>query len=173
MMTSVVPTRILSTTCGLLMVGAVGSGAYGPAFATAVVCLVVVALGVLFRPAATLAVLLTVAVIVLSNPAPALAAASGLAAAAYLMLRHAASTGTGLDTVSAATIIGAVGFTLAGLVATAFPLRLPWLPLAAPLAILAIYVLVTRPFTSDRLSTDRGRRGGVRRGGGAPTSNFG
>ncbi|ODR12844.1 hypothetical protein [Mycobacterium shimoidei] len=158
MMASVVLTRILSATCGTLMAAAVGIGSHEAALVAAMLCLLVVAVGVLFRPAATLAVLLTIAVIVLTNPAPALAAVSGLAAAVYLMLRHAASTGTGLDTVSGATIVGAVGFTLAGLVATAFPLQLPWLPLAAPLAILAIYVLVTRPFTSDQLAAGRGRR---------------
>jgi hypothetical protein len=38
------------------------------------------------------------------------------------------------------------GFTFAGLVATVFPLQLPWLPLLAPLAVLAVYVLATRPF---------------------------
>jgi hypothetical protein len=32
------------------------------------------------------------------------------------------------------------------LVATSFPLQLPWLPLVAPVAVLAIYVLATRPF---------------------------
>jgi hypothetical protein len=46
------------------------------------------------------------------------------------------------------TVVGAVGFSFAGLVATSFPLQLPWLPLAAPLAVLAIYVLATRPFLS-------------------------
>lgn len=159
-------TRILSTTCGLLMVMAVGIGSHGPAFVLAILSLLAVALGLLFRPAATLAVLLTVVAAALSDPVPAIAAASGLAAASYLMLRHAAGTGTGLDTVSGATVIGAIGFTFAGLVATAFPLELPWLPLTAPLAILAIYVLVTRPFTSDRLSVDPGLRPGVRRDGG-------
>ena len=44
------------------------------------------------------------------------------------------------------TIVAAVGFTFAGLVATSFPLQLPWLPLVAPLAVLAIYVVATRPF---------------------------
>jgi hypothetical protein len=33
-----------------------------------------------------------------------------------------------------------------GVVAMSFPLHLPWVPLAAPLAALAIYVLATRPF---------------------------
>ena len=46
------------------------------------------------------------------------------------------------------TVVAAVGFTFAGLVATSFPLQLPWLPLAAPLGVLAIYVLATRPFVS-------------------------
>jgi hypothetical protein len=44
------------------------------------------------------------------------------------------------------TIIGALGFSFAGLVATSFPLQLPWVPLVAPLAVLGIYVLATRPF---------------------------
>jgi hypothetical protein len=39
-----------------------------------------------------------------------------------------------------------VGFAFAGLVATAFPLQLPWLPLLAPLAVFAVYLLATRPF---------------------------
>jgi hypothetical protein len=46
------------------------------------------------------------------------------------------------------TVVAAVGFTCAGLVAASFPLQLPWLPLAAPVGVLAIYVLATRPFVS-------------------------
>ena len=85
-------------------------------------------------------------VIVLSNPAATLAAVSGLSAAIYLVLRHAAGSGAGLDSVSGATLVGAVGFAFAGVVATAFPLQLPWLPLLAPLAVFAVYLLATRPF---------------------------
>ncbi|WP_069601519.1 hypothetical protein [Mycobacterium kyorinense] len=150
--------RILSIACGLLMVAAVGVGTDDQALIAAMLAAAAVLGGAVFRPAATLAVLLTVAVIVLTNPAPSIAAVSGLAAAGYLVLRHTADTVVGLDGVSAASIVGAVGFTLAGLVATAFPLELPWLPLAAPLAILAIYVVAIRPFTSDRAGADRGRR---------------
>lgn len=135
--------------CGLLMVAAAGIGSQGPAWAT-IVAVVAVLAGTVFRPAATLAVLITVSVIVLANPPATLAAASGLAAAAYLVLRHAAATPGGLDTVSAPTMVGAVGFTFVGLVATAFPLQVPWLPLAAPLAVVAIYLLATRPFLGDR-----------------------
>ena len=138
--------RILATACGLVMVATVGIGSHGPALVAATAAVVAVVAGTLFRPVATLAVLLTVAVIALSNPAATLVAVSGLAAAVYLVLRHAAGGGVGLDGVSGATVVGAVGFAFAGVVATAFPLQLPWLPLLAPLAVFAVYLLATRPF---------------------------
>jgi hypothetical protein len=98
-----------------------------------------VLVGGLFRPAAAIAVLLTVAVIVLADAPPVLTATSGLCAAAYLVLRHTAA-------VSAATVLGAVGFSAAGLAAVSLPFQLPWVPLLAPPAVLVLYVLVTRPF---------------------------
>jgi hypothetical protein len=137
---------ILSAACGFLMVGAVGIGSHGPVLVAAVSAVVAVLAGIVFRQVATLAVLLTVAVIALSDPTATLAAASGLSAAVYLVLRHAAGSGAGLDGVSGATLVGAVGFAFAGVVATAFPLQLPWLPLLAPLAAFAVYLLATRPF---------------------------
>ena len=108
--------------------------------------LVAVGAGIAYRPAATIAVLLAVAVIVMSNPSHVLAALSGLCAAAYLVCRHAVGEPAGVVMGSWPTVVGAAGFSFAGLVATSFPLQLPWLPLAAPLAVLAIYVLATRPF---------------------------
>lgn len=140
--------HLLSIACGLLMVAAVGVGTQGLARGVAVAALVAVAAAVMLRPMATLAVLLTVLVIALSGPTAVAAAVAGLSAAVYLMLRHAAS-GAGLDSVSSATLVSALAFTLAGLVATAFPLRLPWLPLLAPLAVFAIYLLATWPFLRD------------------------
>ncbi len=136
--------HLLSTACGLLMVAAVGVGTHGPARVAAASALVAVTAAVMFRPVATLAVLLTVAVIALTGPTATVAAV-----AVYLVLRHGAASGIGLDSVSAATLVSALGFTLAGLVATAFPLQLPWLPLLAPLAVFAIYVVATRPFLPD------------------------
>lgn len=141
--------RTLSTVCGLLMVAVAGIGSHGLAFIAALLAIAAVAGGTVSRPVATLAVLLTVAALTLSDPAATQAAASGLAACGYLVLRHAASSGTGLDGLSGATMIGAVGFAFAGLVATAFPLQLAWLPLLAPLAVFAIYLLATRPFLRD------------------------
>jgi hypothetical protein len=137
---------ILSTACGLVMVAAVGLGSHGPALIAATAAVVAVVGGILLRPVATLAVLFTVAVITLSEPSATVAAVSGLSAAVYLVLRHAAGGGAGLDGVSGASVVGAVGFAFAGLVATAFPLQVPWLPLLAPLAVFAVYLLATRPF---------------------------
>lgn len=129
---------------GLPMVAAAALECRGPAIGLAVAALIAVGVGTLFRPAATLAVLLSVAVIVASDPSHLLAGLSGLFAVAYLVCRHA---GPAEDVVmTGPTILAALGFTFAGLVATAFPLQLPWVPLVAPLAVLAIYVLVTRPF---------------------------
>ena len=141
--------HVLSTACGVLMVAAVGIGAHGSTRVAATSAVAAVTIAVLFRPAATLAVLLTVVAIALSGPPATVAAVSGLSAAAYLVLRHAAATDAGLDSVSGATMVSAVGFTLVGLVATAFPLRLPWLPLLAPLAVFAVYLLATRPYLRD------------------------
>ena len=142
-------TQLLSTACGLLMVAAAGVGTHGTARGVAVSALVAVLAAVLARPVATIAVLLTVAVITVTGPAPIVAAVAGLSAAVYLVLRHGAGSGIGLDSVSVTTLAAALGFTLAGLVATAFPLQLPWLPLLAPLAVFAVYLLATRPFLRD------------------------
>jgi hypothetical protein len=137
--------RVLTLLLGLLMVALAAVGSQGSVLVAAGAGAIAVGLATVFRPAATLAVLLTVVVIVASDPSNVLAAMSGLCAAAYLVCRHADGAvvaGSGPSTVAA------VGFTFAGLVATSFPLQVPWLPLAAPLAVLAIYVLVTRPFVN-------------------------
>lgn len=137
--------RALATGFGLVMVTApaVGSGF------TALTALAVgaVAAGVFLRPAATAAVLLTVVAIAVGAPAAMLAAVSGCAAAAYLALRH---TVGGAATVTAPTAVAAGGFTVVGVVSTAFPFALPWVPLAAPFAVLGIYALAIGPFLGGR-----------------------
>jgi hypothetical protein len=137
--------RTSSTAMGLLMAGATAVGSHGPAVVAAALAAVAVLAGTVFRPAATLAVLFAMAAIVVSNPSPMLAAVSGLSAAAYLVVRYAVRTPTGV--VTAPTMIAAVGFMLVGLVAASFPFRLPWLPLLAPVAVFGIYILATRPLS--------------------------
>jgi hypothetical protein len=132
-------TRAVSTAFGLVMVAAAAVQADGAGLVAAIVAAAVVLAGSVFRPAAAIAALIIVAVIVLADAPPVLTATSGLCAAAYLVLRHTA-------TVTSPTVLGAVGFTAAGLAAASLPFQLPWVPLLAPLAVLVLYVLVTRPF---------------------------
>jgi hypothetical protein len=149
-MSRAVTAHVLATASGVAMVVVAGIGAHGLAHAAAAAAVSAVLAAIALRPVATFAVLLTVAVIALSNQQAALVAVSGLFAAVYLVLRHAASGLVGLDSVSGATMLSAVGFTFVGVVATAFPLHLPWFPLLAPLAVFAIYLLATRPFLRDQ-----------------------
>jgi hypothetical protein len=132
-------TRGVSTAFGLVMVASAAVQADRPGVIAALAAAAAVLVGSVFRPAATVAVLLTVSVIVLADVPPVLTATSGLCAAAYLVLRHTAA-------VTAPTVVGAVGFTVAGLAAASLPIQLPWVPLVAPVAVLVLYVVVTRPF---------------------------
>jgi len=132
-------TRAVSAAFGLVMVASAVVQADRPGLIAAIVAAAAVLVGSVFRPAAAVAVLLTVAVIVLADAPPVLTATSGLCAAAYLVLRHTAA-------VTAPTVLGAVGFTASGLAAVSLPFQLPWVPLLAPLAVLTLYVLFTRPF---------------------------
>jgi hypothetical protein len=135
--------RALSTAFGLVMVAAAAVAADDAALIAAGVATLAVLVGNVFRPAATAAVLLAAAALALSQSPAILAALSGLCAACYLVLRHTA-------TITAPTLIGAVGFTSVGLAAVSVPLELPWVPLVAPLAVLGLVALVTRPFWAPR-----------------------
>ncbi|BBY11564.1 hypothetical protein [Mycobacterium marseillense] len=135
-----------ATGFGLLMVGLAAGGSHGFAVAAWVAALVAVAVGTVLRPAATVAVLLAVVTVMLSDPPLVFVALSGLCGAAYLVCRHAAGVAAPVVLSSWPTAVAAVGFAFAGLVATSFPLQLPWLPLAAPLGALVIYLLAIRPF---------------------------
>lgn len=128
----------MPTVLGLLMVGLAAIDTHGPALAFPAIAVLAVGAGLVIRAAATVAVLSAVAAIVVADSSPVLAALSGLCAVGYLTSRHLAQSWT--------TVVGAVGFTFVGLVATSFPLQVPWLPLLAPFAVVAIYVLATRPF---------------------------
>lgn len=135
-----------ATGFGLLMVGLAAGGSHGFAVVAWVAALVAVGVGTVLRPAATVAALLAVVTVMLSDPPLVFVALSGLCGAAYLVCRHAAGAAAPVVLSSWPTAVAAVGFTFAGLVATSFPLQLPWLPLAAPLGALVIYLLAIRPF---------------------------
>lgn len=141
--------RVVSTGFGVLMVAAAAVGTHGPAAVVSMAALAAVGAGLLFRAAATGAVLLTVVALALSDAAPVVAALSGLSAATYLLMRHAA--GSGVVTMTRPTLVAMLGFTAAGAIATTLNLDLPWLPLLAPPAVVAIYVLALSPHTDTKI----------------------
>lgn len=146
-MTATLQARATSTSFGLVMVAAAAVQADDAALIAAGLAALAVLAGTVIRPGATLAVLLTAAAIALDDALPMLAALCGVSAAGYLVLRHTA-------TATAPTVIGAAGCTAVALAAVSLPVQLPWVPLVAPLAVLTLVVLVTRPFwPTDRVAS--------------------
>jgi hypothetical protein len=135
--------RALSTAFGLVMVAVAALQAADAALVVCALAAAAVLAGNVFRPFVTLAVLFVAAAVVVGDLPPMLAALCGLTATGYLVLRHTSD-------VSPATVVGALGFTAVGLAAVTVPLHLPWVPLIAPLAVLAAVVLATRPFWAER-----------------------
>ncbi|MGV0719651.1 hypothetical protein ABQF17_03030 [Mycolicibacterium elephantis] len=148
-MTSMVQSRAVAAGFGLVMVAASAVQADDIALAVAGAAGLAVLAGSVFRPCATLAVLLAGAVLVLSEAPPMLASLCGLTATGYLVLQHAANA-------TAPTVVAAMGFTTVALAAVSIPVQLPWVPLLAPVAMLALVVLATRPFWADGLARVRG-----------------
>jgi hypothetical protein len=137
-------TRALCLAFGLLMVAAGTVQSEGPALVAASAALFAVVVGLMSSVAATLAVLITAVALALSGPSPALAAVAGVAATVYLALRHA--EGHAPTFLSKPTLLGALGLSAVAVLASTVPLTLPWVPLVAPLAVVAIYVVVVAPF---------------------------
>jgi hypothetical protein len=138
--------HLLSAAFGLMMVAAAGFQTAGPALVLAMVGAAMVLVGIPFRTAATVAVLSAAAAIVVSEAPPMLTALAGLSAACYLVLRYTEGASIRVLGASAPAMLAALGFTFVGVLAASFPFELPWLPLLAPAAVFAIYVLATRPF---------------------------
>ncbi|MCB0947693.1 MAG: hypothetical protein KDB44_00135 [Mycobacterium sp.] len=125
------------------MVGAAAHRAGASALIVAAAALVAVLVAGWLRSVATVAVLLTVLTVVLADPAPMYTALAGLAGTAYLVLRHGAGQAT------APTMVAAAGFAAVAAIAVAVPVQVPWLPLAAPLVLLAGYLLSLKPFLTE------------------------
>jgi hypothetical protein len=133
--------KVLALAFGLLMVAAVAAQADAPALIAAVVAAVAVLVSLQFARAATVAVIACVVAIALSDPNPMLATLAGLNATGYLLLRHASTR----EVLTRPTMVAVLGSSALGLVATALPVELPWVPLVAPFAVLAAFVLAIRP----------------------------
>ena len=137
----------LSAAFGLLMVAAAAIGAGGPSLAVVAVAVLAVVAGTRFAGAATVAVGCSVVLIVLTDPPPIVAVLAGLGATAYLVLRHT----TQLEQAASwPTMAGAVGLSAVGFTAVLIPADVAWLPLAAPVAVLAVFVIAIWPYVADR-----------------------
>jgi len=141
--------QVLPTVFGLLMAVAAAAQADGIALAAAIVAVIAVLAGIPFRPVATVGVLLSGLAVMISDSSPMFAAVCGLAAAAYLVLRHTAGGPTGIASTLRPTLIAAVVFAFVGVVATSVPLQVRWLPLLAPPAVVGILALAIRPFVGE------------------------
>jgi hypothetical protein len=139
--------RALSTAFGLLMVASTALVAEGPSLVGAALAVVAVAFGIRFARAATLAVMISVVVALLAEAPPMSTALAGVTAAAYLLLRYSSSVES---VVTVPTAVGALGFSAIGLGATVIPVSVPWLPLAAPVAVLVSYMIVVKPLLAQR-----------------------
>lgn len=142
------PVAMFSPAFGALMVAA-AAGPAGPwGLAAVALAAVAIAAGVFVRTAAVVAVPLTVVAIGLGDPAPLFTAVSGLSAAAYLLTRYADEA----TTLTVPTAAGMLGFAVAGVVVTAIPLRLTWVPLMAPAIVAVILILVVAPLVVEAVS---------------------
>jgi hypothetical protein len=144
-------TRLLSLAFGLLMVAAATLASTGPALVVAAVAVGALVVGLAIRVAGTVAVVAVAGALALSEPSPVVAAIAGLAATAYLVVRHAEGTDAA-SALTVPTVLGALGLSAVTVLGATVPLALPWVPLVAPLAVVAAYVIVL-----DRYAGDPGR----------------
>jgi len=149
-------TRLLSLAFGLLMVAAATLASGGPAFVLAAVAVAALLAGLVIRLAATLAVVAVVGALALSEPSPVVAAIAGLAATAYLVVRHADGTDAACA-LTVPTVLAALGLSAVTVLGATVPFALPWVPLVAPLAVVAAYVIVL-----DRYAGNPGHGGPLR-----------
>lgn len=133
---------MMSPLFGILMV--LTAGATGGPLVLGILglALAAVAVSLADRRAAAVAVLLTITGLALSDPSPSFAAVSGMSAAVYLITRHNAA-------LTMPTVAGLVGFTLAGVAATAVALPVSWIPLLAPAIIAGVLIVAALPLLGD------------------------
>lgn len=132
--------RLLSLGFGLLMAAAVALRADVPGLVAAGVTVVAVLCSGWVSRAVPVAVSSAVVGLAVSDAPPLLVGLAGLGAGAYLLLRCG-----GAAAVTRPSMVGLLLGATVGMAATAVPVTLPWVPLAAPLAAVVALVLVVWP----------------------------
>lgn len=139
---------LFSPLFGVLMVAAAARPAGVAVMAALALAAVAVLAAVFIRRTAVAAVLLTIGAVALGGGEPLFVAVSGLSATAYLLTRYAGDA----VTLTTPTLLGMLGFAVAGVAATAVPVRLTWVPLVAPAIMAAILIVAVVPFVAEVFS---------------------
>ncbi len=108
-----------------------------------------------FRPPAVAAVLLVIGVLAAADTGVLAAAAAGLVATAYLLNTATVSAPVGVVPTTVPSVSGAVVFAASAVGAALLPLRLAWVPIAAPILVTLLYALVIQGVAIKR-SGDNG-----------------
>lgn len=136
-------TRFLAVLSGLLLATAVGivlPWAAIPVFVTVVA-------GWWFRSVAVVAVLIALGALAWADTGALAAAGTGLVATTYLLNTATLHAPAGVVPTTLPSVIGALGFAAAAVLATLIPGRLAWLPLAAPVLVIVLYAAIVQGLT--------------------------
>ncbi|GAA5048478.1 hypothetical protein [Nocardia callitridis] len=131
-------TRFLAILSGLLLVTAVTLTEP----LAGVPALVLVALGLWWRPVAVCAVLLAVGVFAFAGSGVLAAAAAGLVATTYLLNAATVTAPYGVVPTTVPSVVGAVAFTVVAAGAALIPIRLEWAPAVAPILVVFLFTLI-------------------------------
>ncbi|MEV6340329.1 hypothetical protein AB0M12_37110 [Nocardia vinacea] len=103
-----------------------------------------------FRIPAVGAVLLAIGVLAAADTGVLAAAATGLVATAYLLNTATVSAPVGVVPTTVPSVIGAVVFAGVAVGAALLPLRLAWVPIAAPILVILLYALIIQGIAIKR-----------------------
>ncbi|MFQ6399033.1 hypothetical protein ACLMAJ_37055 [Nocardia sp. KC 131] len=118
--------------------------------------LILVAAGWWFRLGAVAAVLLAIGVLAFADTGVLAAAATGLVATTYLLNAATVAAPVGVVPTTVPSVVGAVGFAAVAVGAALLPLRLAWVPIAAPVLVIVLYGLIIQGVAVKRRRDDDG-----------------
>jgi hypothetical protein len=116
--------------------------------------LILVAAGLWFRLGAVAAVLLAIGVLAFADTGVLAAAATGLVATTYLLNAATVAAPVGVVPTTVPSVVGAVGFAAVAVGAALLPLRLAWVPIAAPVLVIVLYGLIVQGVAVKRRRDD-------------------
>lgn len=140
---------------GLMMVAATVPDAPMIAWIASGISAVLVLASAFSRTAATGAIVVAIVALALSNPPLLLAAIAGLSAILFLLLSFGRA---GL-----VSLTGALLFTGVAMLVSLAPVELPWVPVVAPVVVVALFAVAVWPYAS--VTTTSARAGASSRSG--------